>query len=58
MTQHGLEVNQLFKAKILSHPEKGKLASYMISSGELYPEIGVVADKLMTDSMQELASLI
>jgi hypothetical protein len=58
MIQHSIEVNKLFKAKLLSHPEKAKLASYMISSGRFCPEIGVVADKLMKDSMQEIASLI
>ena len=54
MRKYGKRVNAIFKAKLLHHPDSGKLAAYMISSGELYPEVAQLADALMQASMDQV----
>ena len=54
MRAHSKEVNAIFKAKLLAHPDSGKLAAYIVSNGANYADVGATADALMHEAMTEV----
>lgn len=51
-----LHINDIFRQKMLEHPESGKLSCYVISNGEMYKEQQEVADILFSASVLEVAN--
>lgn len=48
------EFTKRLKNKILSHPEKGKLSTYIISNGKLYPEMKSVYEEIENTVFEEM----
>ena len=53
ITQNQESINEIFKKKVLEHEESGKIACYMISNGELYPEEKQVVNDLYIKSISD-----
>ena len=48
------EFTERLKKIVLSHPEKGKLSTYIISNGKLYQEMKSVYEEIENSVLKEM----
>ena len=53
--QHESRIHDLYKQKVLEHPDKGKIACYIISDGALNPEQQQMNQIIFANSVAEVA---
>ena len=51
-----LRINDIFRQKMLGHPESGKISCYVISNGDMCKEQQEIADILFSASVHEVAN--
>ena len=53
--QNEARIHDIYKKKILEHPDSGKISSYIISNGEMNPEQEETNNYIFAKSVSEVA---